>query len=286
VGLAPFLVSLNKDMHCKGTWTLGGESDFHIAFIITACVTGGIAIAPLLLKSPRPPVETESEKDAAQSAAAEAKAGGFFAKPGVLWGLFFVYKGVYVMTENSLGAWIAAFAELSCLVSAVDAPKLGTLFFWCYTATRMVSAAASTRISSTVILAVCYIGAIAGFILVTLSSAGEGSATILWVGTCVLGIFVGPIFPSGLSLFAEWGCPPSGKVIGLMWAISFICDIVGQQIMGQHFKACAYDRFGPTLVIEIVMAASILCVIRVCALPAVGKAPGSGAAGQVQEAQA
>ena len=35
-----------------------------------------------------------------------------------------VDKFFYVMCENSLGAWIAAYAELSCLVSAVDAPQV------------------------------------------------------------------------------------------------------------------------------------------------------------------
>ena len=123
------------------------------------------------------------------------------------------------------------------------------------------------------------LGSIVGFVLVTLSSAGDGSATILWIGTGVLGIFVGPIFPSVLSLFAEWGCPPSGKTIGLMWAICFICDIVGQQIMGLHFKACAYERFGPTLLIEIVVACLVLCVVRAKALPAVGTPPASTACG-------
>eukprot|EP01045_Picozoa_sp_COSAG04_P003922 COSAG04_NODE_165_length_21747_cov_200.788387_1_plen_412_part_10 len=156
MGLAPFLVSLNRDMYCKGSWTLG-DSNFHVAFIITAGVTGAIAVTPLLFKSPSPPVQTEAEKAGAQAAAAAAGGDGssFFARPRVLWTLFFIYKGVYVMTENSLGGWIAAYAELSCLVSAVDAPKLGTLFFWCYTVTRLVSAAASTRVTATVILIVC-----------------------------------------------------------------------------------------------------------------------------------
>ena len=156
MGLAPFLVSLNKDMYCQGSWTLGG-SNFHVAFIITAGVTGAIAVTPLLFKSPSPPVQTEAEKAGAEAAAAAAGGDGssFFARPRVLWALFFIYKGVYVMTENSLGGWIAAYAELSCLVSAVDAPKLGTLFFWCYTVTRLVSAAASTRVTATVILIVC-----------------------------------------------------------------------------------------------------------------------------------
>lgn len=106
------------------------------------------------------------------------------------------------MHENSLGAWIAAYAELSCLVSAVDAPKLGALFYWCYTITRIVSAVVSSKISSTRILAICYLGGVCGFVLVALSGVGEGSSALLWLGTAVLGVFVGPIFPSGLTLFA------------------------------------------------------------------------------------
>eukprot|EP01046_Picozoa_sp_COSAG06_P053477 COSAG06_NODE_9257_length_1945_cov_2.456121_2_plen_189_part_00 len=111
-----------------------------------------------------------------------------------------------VMHENSLGAWIAAYAELSCLVSAVDAPKLGALFYWCYTITRIVSAVVSSKISSTKILAVCYLGGVCGFVLVVLSGVGEGSSALLWVGTAILGVFVGPIFPSGLTLFAVSQC--------------------------------------------------------------------------------
>ena len=95
------------------------------------------------------------------------------------------------MHENSLGAWIAAYAELSCLVSAVDAPKLGAVFYWCYTITRLVSAGLSSKLSSTFILAICYTGGIAGFCLVALSGAGTGNSTFLWVGTAVLGVFVG-----------------------------------------------------------------------------------------------
>lgn len=93
------------------------------------------------------------------------------------------YKFFYVCAENSLGAWFAAYAELSCLVSAVDAPNLGALFYWCYTITRIVSAVLSSRVSSTIILTVCYIGGICGFVLVTLSGSGEGNVSMLWIGT-------------------------------------------------------------------------------------------------------
>ena len=66
---------------------------------------------------------------------------------------------------------------------------------------------------------------------------------------------------------------PSGKVIGVMWAVAFIGDSIGQQIMGSHFKACQYGRFGPTILLEFCLAAVVLVIIRCVALPAAGKAP-------------
>lgn len=182
---------------------------------------------------------------------------------------------------------------------------LGTVFFWLYTATRIVSAVASSRgISSTKILLVCYTGGMAGFVLIALSGTAVvgGSATLLWVGTAIAGVFVGvygpdsqplhdtvvfqnngrlmlglagPIFPSAMTLFAEWSTPPSGRVIGVMWAVAFIGDIIGQQVMGALFKECDYSWFGPVIMIELGLAASVLVVIRGCALPRVGKPPGT-----------
>ena len=64
-----------------------------------------------------------------------------------------------------------------------------------------------------------------------------------------------------------------------MWAVAFIGDIIGQQIMGAHFKACEYSRFGPTILVEFCLAGAVLATIRCMALPAAGKAP-LGASGE------
>jgi hypothetical protein len=92
MGLAPFLVSLNKSLHCQGIWTLGGESDFHESFIIVAVLTILIAVAPLLLTSPRPPAEPQAAGDDAENEGVDADQQPFFARTKVLWALFFAYK--------------------------------------------------------------------------------------------------------------------------------------------------------------------------------------------------
>lgn len=40
--------------------------------------------------------------------------------------------------------------------------------------------------------------------------------------------------------------------------IAFIGDIIGQQIMGSHFKACKYENFGPTILVEFCLAGFVL----------------------------
>ena len=120
MGLAPFLVSLNKEMYCKKIWTLGSPADFHVAFIIVASIIGLIAASPLLIRSPaKKDDDGSAAEDAgggqtltpADTAAAPAasthqlhrRGSSTFARPVVLWSLFFGYKFFYIMCENSLG---------------------------------------------------------------------------------------------------------------------------------------------------------------------------------------
>ena len=70
----------------------------------------------------------------------------------------------------------------------------------------------------------------AGQVLIILSGTDMSAPWLLWTGAAVSGIGLAPIFGSVFALFAQYGMPPPGRVVGLMWCLTNAGDILAQNI--------------------------------------------------------
>ena len=70
----------------------------------------------------------------------------------------------------------------------------------------------------------------AGQVLIILSGTDMSAPWLLWTGAAMSGIGLAPIFGSVFALFAQYGMPPPGRVVGLMLCLTNAGDIAAQNI--------------------------------------------------------
>ena len=67
----------------------GAPADYHVAFLIVAAAIALISITPLFFRSPLPTAAAAAPEDPTAAADRAKQPVSFFARPGVLWILFY-----------------------------------------------------------------------------------------------------------------------------------------------------------------------------------------------------
>lgn len=106
----------------------------------------------------------------------------------------------YVGAESGYGNFIKTYTILRQLGSESDANYLNSAFWGLFTLGRLLGIWISTRLRSITLLYIDLAGCCASLLLILFFPA---SATILWIGTILLGIFLASIFPALLAVSDE-----------------------------------------------------------------------------------
>lgn len=110
----------------------------------------------------------------------------------MLGGFFMIYVG----TELGYAGWIKTYGEEIAL-SELAATWLTTTFWLSFTAGRAVASAVAHRVAPAVLLwATCVATVLSAALLIV----GDGSVPVVWLGTIVIGMAMGPQFASMMNL--------------------------------------------------------------------------------------
>jgi FHS family Na+ dependent glucose MFS transporter 1 len=158
----------------------------------------------------------------------------------------------YVGVESGYGNWITTYALKRNLGTDVTARVLTSAFWGFFTAGRFLGVLISTRAKSMTILIMDFIGC---FVSVGLILMFQDSATILWIGSILLGISLASIFPTFLSL-AEERMHVTGAMTGWFLVGGGLGGMILPWLIGQ-----AFVKVGPGAMVMIVLACLVLNVL-------------------------
>jgi FHS family Na+ dependent glucose MFS transporter 1 len=156
---------------------------------------------------------------------------------------------LYVAAEAGYGNWIYTYAFKLNLGTEITANYLTSAFWGAFTAGRLLGIWISTRAKPLMILAMDFTGCLVSVGLILLF---QDSATILWIGSILLGISLASIFPTFLTLTEE-RMHITGAMTGWFLVGAGMGGMIMPWLIGQ-----AFVRIGPGAMVMIVLASLIL----------------------------
>ena len=173
---------------------------------------------------------------------------------------------LYVGAEAGYGNWIYTYAFKRNLGTEITANYLTSAFWGFFTVGRLLGVLISTRARSLTILAVDFIGCLASVSLILLF---QESATVLWIGSILLGVSLASIFPTFLTL-AEDRMHVTGSMTGWFLVGGGLGGMLMPWLIGQ-----AFVRAGPGAMIMIVLVSIALNVVALITFTKVAGKPTS-----------
>ena len=197
--------------------------------------------APLLLfrlKSPEPMVESEDEANGPSST--------------ILVLLTSIFFFTFVGAELGFGGLINTYAQDGLGLDSTTGRLLTSGFWGALTAGRLLVIPVAFRVAPRTILAVCLVGILAGLALIILF---PGSMPLIWVGTLLYGVAMGPMFPTALN-FAERVMTITGRVTGYFLVGGSVGSMVIPWYIGQR-----YASVGPWVMLFVLIVDMVLSVV-------------------------
>ena len=173
---------------------------------------------------------------------------------------------LYVGAEAGYGNWIYTYAFKRNLGTEITANYLTSAFWGFFTVGRLLGILISTRARSLTILTVDFIGCLASVGLILLF---QESATVLWIGSILLGVSLASIFPTFLTL-AEERMHVTGSMTGWFLVGGGLGGMLMPWLIGQ-----AFVRAGPGAMIMIVLVSIALNVVALITFTKVAGKPTS-----------
>ncbi len=214
---------------------LKSTADIYWVYWIFAIAAFPIAFFVWSLPSPQARAVPEEHKDAA-----------FPILPVAVIVLCFA---LYVGAEAGYGNLIYAYAFKRGLSTEITANYLTSAFWGFFTLGRLVAIWISTRARPLTILYMDFAGCIVSVSLVILF---KDSASMLWVGSILLGISLASIFPTFITL-AEERMHVTGSITGWFLVGGGAGGMILPVLIGN-----AFERIGPNAMMSIVFATLIL----------------------------
>jgi FHS family Na+ dependent glucose MFS transporter 1 len=163
---------------------------------------------------------------------------------------------LYVGSEVGYGAWIYTYAFKLKFGTEVTAAYLTSAFWGSFTLARLLGVWISTRARPITILAADFAGCLASIALIMLF---RDSATVLWIGTILVGMAQASIFPTFLTL-AEERMHVTGTITGWFLVGSGLGGMVLPWVIGQ-----AFVRIGAGAMMGIIFINTLLNVFMLFA---------------------
>jgi fucose permease len=169
----------------------------------------------------------------------------------------FVFVALYMGTEQALGGWLFTYGRQTAALDASAASLLTSLFWLSLVAGRLAAIGILGRASNRVTLLGGVLVGAAGIVVLVL---GGLFSPLLWLGTIVVGLGLGPLFPTTLALGAQLAPMRAGAISSLVVASGSIGAMVLPYASGS-----VMGRAGPvggmaSLVVP--LAAMLLCLRR------------------------
>jgi len=171
---------------------------------------------------------------------------------------------LYVGAEAGYGNWIYTYAFKLGFGTEVSANLFNIAFWSAFTAGRLLGILISTRTKTLTILTMDFVGCLVSVGLILLF---QDSATILWIGSIVLGISLASIFPTFLTL-AEERMHITGAMTGWFLVGGGLGGMLMPWLIGQTFA-----NIGPGSMIAIVLASIVLNILALVSFTKVAVKP-------------
>lgn len=172
---------------------------------------------------------------------------------------------LYVGSEVGYGNWIYTYALQLGLGTEITAAYLTSAFWGSFTLGRLLAIPISTRLRPLTILYLDFTGCILSLVLIMFS---RDSATILWIGTILLGLSFASIFPTFLTLSEE-----KMHVTGTMAGWFLVGGSIGGMILPWGIGQ-AFVRLGASAMVIIVFLGVILNLLALAIFTRTPVTPG------------
>lgn len=156
-----------------------------------------------------------------------------FLRSPILWILSLMLL-VYIGTENGASGWVTTYMLQTTSLAAANAALAASAFWLAFTAGRMLGALLGVRWSTGTLLTVCLSIALLGGILIV---ASTGNIPLSFLGFVLLGLGLGPTFPTALAIITAAFPGASGSATSLAMAVGFIGGMVIPWLLGVIMEA-------------------------------------------------
>lgn len=151
-----------------------------------------------------------------------------FLRSPVLWILSLMLL-FYIGTENGASGWVTAYMSQTTPLAVADAALAASAFWLAFTTGRMLGALLGVRWSTGTLLTVCLSIALLGGILIV---ASTGNIPLSFLGFVLLGLGLGPTFPTALAVITATFPGASGSATSLTMAVGFVGGMVIPWLLG------------------------------------------------------
>jgi len=152
---------------------------------------------------------------------------GLYRAPS-LWLLAFLMF-LYVGGEMGVGGWTAVYLDRTSSLSASWAALVVSAYWLALTAGRLLGAALGTRIRSSALLAYGVLGSCLGAMLLL---AGGGGVALTVIGTLLIGVSYGPIFPTSVVMATELFPYAPSRAVSVVVSLSSLGGMVLPPLQG------------------------------------------------------
>jgi MFS transporter, FHS family, Na+ dependent glucose transporter 1 len=162
-----------------------------------------------------------------------------------------------VGAESSFANWVYSYSTALAMVSKTGGAYLTSTFWAAFTVSRGLGVAAAMRWTPRQMLLVCLPGALLGVLAVMLL---PGSSAVLWAGTVVFGLGLGPLFPAVFSLAGQ-----TTRVTGQVTSAIFVGGSLGMMtipwVIGQLFEPVGPRAAMVTVTLSLAAALAVLAAV-------------------------
>ena len=156
-----------------------------------------------------------------------------FLRSPVLWILSLMLL-VYIGTENGASGWVTTYMLQTTPLAAANAALAASAFWLAFTAGRMLGALLGVRWSTGALLKACLSIALLGGLLIV---ASTGNTPLSFLGFVLLGLGLGPTFPTTLAVITAAFPGASGSATSLAMAVGFVGGMVIPWLLGVIMEA-------------------------------------------------
>lgn len=140
----------------------------------------------------------------------------------------------YIGTENGASGWVTTYMLQTTSLVAANAALAASAFWLAFTAGRMLGALLGVRWSTSTLLKVSLSIALLGGVIIV---ASTGNIPLSFIGFVLLGLGLGPTFPTALAVITAAFPGASGSATSLSMAVGFVGGMLIPWLLGVIMEA-------------------------------------------------